>query len=82
MTKDDPKAHIGVVGLAVMGRNLVLNMADHGHRVAVYNRSPERLDAFIASPEARSRAIIGCDSPAALVHALARPRAILLMATA
>ena len=79
---DNGQAHIGVVGLAVMGRNLVLNMADHGHRVAVHNRTRSRLDEFVASDEARSRAIIGCTTPETLAAALTRPRAILLMVKA
>jgi 6-phosphogluconate dehydrogenase len=76
------KAEIGVIGLAVMGRNLALNIADHGHRLAVYNRSPERTDAFVASEAARPRPIHGCATLEALVSALARPRAVLLMVKA
>jgi len=75
-------ADIGVIGLAVMGRNLVLNMADHGHRVAVFNRSPERTRDFLATNAAMARPIVGCESPEALVAALQSPRAILLMVKA
>ncbi len=39
MSADAPPCHVGLIGLGVMGRNLVLNMADHGYRVAVYNRT-------------------------------------------
>ena len=42
-----PANHIGLIGLAVMGQNLVLNMADHNYKVAVYNRSPQKTDAFM-----------------------------------
>ena len=48
-----PKSDIGLIGLAVMGQNLVLNMSDHGVRVAVYNRSTDKVDAFIAGSGVR-----------------------------
>ena len=41
---------IGLIGLAVMGQNLVLNMADHGYRVAVYNRTVDKVDEFVNGP--------------------------------
>ena len=44
---DEQRADIALVGLAVMGQNLVLNMSDHGYQVAVYNRSADKLDAFV-----------------------------------
>ena len=75
-------ADIGVIGLAVMGRNLVLNMADHGHRVAVFNRSPQRTRDFIATDAAASRPISGCETPEALAATLKSPRAVLLMVKA
>ena len=65
-----------------MGRNLVLNIADHGTSVAVHNRTRSRLDDFIASPDAQARAIIGCATPGDLAAALEHPRAILLMVKA
>ena len=71
-------ADIGVIGLAVMGQNLVLNMADRGFTVAVHNRSAARTEAFLAGPAA-GRPVIGADSPAALVARLERPRRVLLM---
>ena len=43
----DTLAQIGVVGVAVMGRNLILNMADHGFRVAVFNRTVRKVPAFL-----------------------------------
>ena len=49
------QADIGLIGLAVMGQNLVLNMSDHGFQVAVYNRSTDKVDAFIAGAAAASR---------------------------
>ena len=74
-------ADIGVVGLAVMGENLVLNMASHGHRVAVYNRTTAKVDAFLAG-RAAGRTIAGAQSPEELVSKLARPRRVMLMVQA
>jgi 6-phosphogluconate dehydrogenase len=74
-------ADIGLIGLAVMGRNLALNLADHGFAVAVYNRSPERTEAFLAGP-ASATSIVGADSLGDLVAMIERPRRILLMVKA
>jgi 6-phosphogluconate dehydrogenase len=71
---------VAVVGLGVMGANLARNFASRGHRVAVYNRSPEVTRALLEShPEAGFRL---CESHEALVDALARPRRIVLMVSA
>jgi 6-phosphogluconate dehydrogenase len=75
------KADIGLVGLAVMGQNLVLNMEDHGFAVAVYNRTVSRVDDFLAG-EAKGRKIIGTHSVEELVGALKKPRRIMLMVKA
>jgi 6-phosphogluconate dehydrogenase len=69
---------IGLVGLAVMGQNLVLNMSDHGFRVAVYNRSFGRVEEFLDGP-GRGRSIAGTSSLEELVNLLERPRVIMLM---
>lgn len=74
-------ADIGLIGLAVMGQNLVLNMADHGYRVAVFNRTTQRVDEFIDGP-ARGKAIVGCHSLDELVQNLERPRRVMLMVKA
>ena len=71
------KADIGMIGLAVMGSNLALNMEEKGFTVAVYNREPEMTAAF-AAREAGKRFII-CDSLAALVQNLKKPRAVMMM---
>jgi 6-phosphogluconate dehydrogenase len=71
-------ADLGLIGLAVMGRNLVLNLADHGYSVAVYNRSPERTDEFVAT-EASDATVVATHSLEHLVDALERPRVIVLM---
>jgi len=74
-------AHIGVVGLAVMGRNLVLNLSDRGYGVAVYNRTWDRTREFLEG-EAKGRSIQGYASMADLVAALESPRVLLLMVRA
>jgi 6-phosphogluconate dehydrogenase len=60
------QADIGLIGLAVMGQNLVLNMADHGFTVAVFNRTVAKVDAFI-NREAAGSSVIGTHSVAELV---------------
>ncbi|MET0117621.1 MAG: decarboxylating NADP(+)-dependent phosphogluconate dehydrogenase [Sedimenticola sp.] len=76
-----PKADIGLIGLAVMGQNLVLNMDDHGFRVAVYNRSQEKTDAFLEGP-AKNTQVTGTASLEELVASLSTPRKIMLMVRA
>jgi len=72
---------IGLIGLAVMGQNLVLNMADHGFKVAAYNRTTRKVDEFIAGP-AKDKSIVGCKSPQEFVDQLNRPRRVMLMVKA
>ena len=76
-----PQGDIGLIGLAVMGQNLALNISDHGYRVAVYNRTTSRTTAFLMGPAADS-SIIGTTSLTELVDALKPPRKILLMVKA
>lgn len=75
------KADIGLIGLAVMGQNLVLNMADHGYHVAVFNRTTSKVDDFIAGP-AKGTNIIGAHSLEELVDSLSVPRKVMLMVKA
>ena len=72
---------IGLIGLAVMGQNLILNMADHGFRVAAYNRTTSRVDEFLAGP-ARGKSIAGCRSLEEFVQSLKKPRIAMLMVKA
>ena len=74
-------ADIGLIGLAVMGQNLVLNMNDHGFTVAVYNRTTSRVDDFLNN-EAQGTNIIGAHSLAELVTNLKRPRRVMIMVKA
>jgi 6-phosphogluconate dehydrogenase len=69
---------IGLIGLAVMGQNLVLNMNDHGFKVAVYNRTVSKVDDFLAN-EAKGTQVAGAHSIEELVGLLKRPRRIMLM---
>ena len=75
------KADIGLIGLAVMGENLVMNMESKGFTVAVYNRSTEKVDRFLAG-RAAGKNIVGCHSPAELVGALEKPRKVFMMVKA
>src|SRR5688572_29267928 len=72
---------IGLIGLAVMGQNLVLNMNDHGYRVAVFNRTVSKVDEFIHNEAAGTR-VAGTHSVEELVQALKRPRRAMLMVKA
>ena len=75
------QADIGVVGLAVMGENLMLNMESKGFRVACYNRTVSKVDRFIEG-RASGKNIIGCHGLEEFCNALARPRKIMLMVKA
>ncbi len=72
---------IGLIGLAVMGQNLILNMNDRGYRVVAYNRTVSKTTAFLDG-EAKGTQIVGADSLEALVDQLATPRKIMLMVKA
>jgi 6-phosphogluconate dehydrogenase len=75
------EADIGLIGLAVMGQNLVMNMDDHGFTVAVFNRTTAKVDEFLHSA-ARDSAVIGVHSIEDLVATLKTPRRVMLMVKA
>ena len=75
------KADIGLIGLAVMGENLVLNMESKGFTVAVYNRSVDKVDKFIAGRGAGKK-FIGCHSIAEMCQNLERPRKVMMLVKA
>lgn len=75
------QADIALVGLAVMGQNLILNMNDHGYRVVAYNRTVQKTHDFLNGP-AQGTNIIGAESLEETVQLLARPRKIMLMVRA
>ncbi|MCC6291832.1 MAG: decarboxylating NADP(+)-dependent phosphogluconate dehydrogenase [Bryobacterales bacterium] len=72
---------IGLIGLAVMGQNLVLNMNDHGYKVAVFNRTVSKVDDFIQN-EAKGTKVEGAHSIPELIQLLKRPRRVMLMVKA
>ena len=74
-------ADIGLIGLAVMGQNLVLNMNDHGYKVAVFNRTVSKVDDFVNN-EAKGTEVVGAHSIPELVALLKRPRRVMLMVKA
>lgn len=75
------KADIGLIGLAVMGENLVLNMESKGYTVAVYNRTVDKVDKFIAGRGA-GKNFIGCHSIEDLCANLERPRKVMMLVKA
>ena len=74
------KYEIGMVGLGVMGRNLLLNMADHGFSVAGYNRHLSKVEAL--RKEAKGLDVLGADSIKELIGLLRKPRAVMILVTA
>ena len=77
----EAKGDIAVIGLAVMGQNLILNMDDHGYTVVAYNRTVSKVDEFLAK-EARGTKVLGAHSVEEMVKLLKRPRRVMLMVRA
>src|SRR5271156_1869338 len=77
----EPTADIAVIGLAVMGQNLILNMNDHGFVVAAFNRTVSKVDEFI-NKEAKGTKVIGARSLAEMAGLLKKPRRVMLMVKA
>jgi 6-phosphogluconate dehydrogenase len=75
------QADIGLVGLAVMGENLILNMESRGFTVACFNRTTSKVDGFV-NGRAKGKRIVGTRSVAELVAALKRPRKVMMMVKA
>ena len=83
-SNDTALADIGMVGLAVMGQNLALNIAENGFKIAVHNRSVSKVHATVkrAEEEGLSTNVIGCESIADFVASLAKPRKIIMLVKA
>ncbi len=81
MNSTEKKSDIGLIGLAVMGENLVLNMESRGFQVAVFNRTVSKVDAFMEA-RAKGKNIVGCHSVEELVAHLERPRKVFLLVKA
>ncbi|WP_027472922.1 decarboxylating NADP(+)-dependent phosphogluconate dehydrogenase [Saccharicrinis fermentans] len=75
------KADIGLIGLAVMGENLVLNMESKGYTVAVYNRTTEKVDKFV-NGRGKGKNFVGTHSIKELVDSLERPRKVMMLVKA
>ena len=78
----DNKANIGLIGLAVMGQNLVLNMNDKGYKVSVFNRTTSKVDEFIDGAAKGRDTIIGTHSIEEFVNSIESPRKIMMMVKA
>jgi 6-phosphogluconate dehydrogenase len=75
------KADIGLIGLAVMGENLVLNMESHGYTVAVFNRTTQKVDDFV-NGRGKGKNIIGTHTVEELIQNLKSPRKVMIMVKA
>ncbi len=80
--KGSASADVGLIGLAVMGQNLALNMADHGFRTAVYNRTAKVTDQFVAENPDTPGGLVGCKTVKRFVSVIRRPRRIVLLVKA
>ena len=77
----EPKGDIALIGLAVMGQNLILNMNDHGFTVVAYNRTVSKVDDFM-NGAAKDTNIIGAQSIEEMVGHLKRPRRVMMLVKA
>src|ERR1700753_948793 len=81
MATTPKSADIGLIGLAVMGENLVLNMESHGFTVAVFNRTTSKVDEFLAG-RGKGKKFVGAHSPKELIAAIKRPRKVMMLVKA
>src|SRR5688572_7492761 len=77
----EPQGDIALIGLAVMGQNLILNMNDHGFTVVAFNRTVEKVEQFLAN-EAKGTKVIGATSIEDMVKKLKRPRRVMMLVKA
>jgi 6-phosphogluconate dehydrogenase len=77
-----PLSDIGLVGLAVMGQNLALNIADHGFQISVFNRTTEKTDKFVADNPNTPGGVVGSKTIADFVASISKPRKIILLVKA
>src|SRR5208337_3406729 len=78
----EPTADIALIGLAVMGQNLILNMADHGYKVVAFNRTVSKVDDFLNEAAKGHANVIGAHSTEQMTSLLKRPRKVMLMVKA
>ncbi|MEO0454274.1 MAG: NADP-dependent phosphogluconate dehydrogenase [Verrucomicrobiota bacterium] len=79
---NDQLSEIGLIGLAVMGQNLALNIADHGFKISVYNRTTEKMEAFVAENPDTPGGLIGCGTLEEFAQSLKRPRRAIILVQA
>src|SRR6187402_1655744 len=77
----EPQGDIALIGLAVMGQNLILNMNDHGYTVVAYNRTTAKVDEFLAN-EAKGTKVVGAHSIEEMVGKLKKPRRVMMLVKA
>jgi len=77
-----PLSDIGLVGLAVMGQNLALNIADHGFQISVYNRTTETMEKFVSENPNTPGGVVGAKTREEFVQGLSRPRKIIILVKA
>lgn len=73
---------IGLIGLAVMGQNLALNIADHGFQISVFNRTTEKMEAFVAAHPDTPGVVVGTKTLEEFVTSLAKPRKMVILVQA
>jgi 6-phosphogluconate dehydrogenase len=73
---------IGLIGLAVMGQNLALNIADHGFKISVFNRTTEKTDKFVAENPNTPGGVVGTETIEAFVQSLSKPRKMIILVQA
>ena len=78
---NEPQGDLALIGLAVMGQNLILNMNDHGYTIVAFNRTVSKVDDFLAK-EAKGTKVQGAHSIAEMVSKLKRPRRVMLLVKA
>ena len=78
---NEPQGDLALIGLAVMGQNLILNMNDHGYTIVAFNRTVSKVDDFLAK-EAKGTKVQGAHSIAEMVAKLKKPRRVMLLVKA
>jgi 6-phosphogluconate dehydrogenase len=82
MSDNHQSASVGLIGLAVMGKNLALNIADHGFNIAVYNRTTSVMQEFIAENPKTPGKLMGCETLEAFIASIKKPRVIIILVKA
>ena len=82
MSTNEKLSDIGLIGLAVMGQNLALNIADHGFQISVYNRTTSKMQMFVDENPETPGGLVGKDSLESFVSSLKPPRKIIILVKA